>query len=1023
MDADQPQPLADADRQDLRLAVVLNGGVSLAVWISGVVVELHRLVQASRRTTDRAADPYAGLLDVLQARARVDVIAGTSAGGLNGGFLSLGLVHGCDLAGMRDLWRDQGSLEVLLRDPRRSDSPSLLRGSYFHDALQNAYADIAARDTGSAAADDEPVDLYLTGTLWEGRQSPFTDSLGRAIVEVDHDATFRFSSDAECVEGAPQLTNGAAAGDLRNAAGVAPQLAVASRCTSSFPGAFEPWFVEVGDAFGGRWASSAGLANFARSQFVVDGGVLLNKPIRPALDAVYRQAASQQVRRLMAYVVPDPGEAPAPAAVPDRPRDGGQPAPQAVPGAPEVLLGVLTRLRSTDSVAAELAEITRRNESSRFRRRVRERVAAALARGDDALVEAAYPAYRDVRADTAATDIASLLARTSGHGWSSQELAAVLRGIARSTGLPFVPPSDLAGALRAEPHNWQWGQSEVGRLGDLAIDVLRRAVALAPLGSDARVTIVAARSRVHTTLAEIRRDTAALESSWVRTGSRLPRRSGGGAASPGQIAALRAALEAELTAWEGDDVGAARARLHNRSLQLARWLFEAAGAVAAVARQDPAGGDDPDRAALRALSDALAGDSPELVLQRMLRLQVLFVAFAGASTQVEQEVDLVQVSSATPELLTGIQENHFGAFYRPSWRVNDWLRGRLDGSAQLVTMLLLPDRLRQLGLTSAQAYEQLRQVAVGTDPALAAAWDADAVRLREELSCLDVDGPLPRTFPLVALRIAERVHAQLLPDELGALADAIEAEPDPLAASRAWATATHAVLAGTPTVPALAERLAASRVVGEQRIRTEALATTDTFARTASHGAAALASLISATKAPALVRGTLSAVRGYAVLVWMLVSSLTTRSNVSVNLVSLVLGVGGALLALALVVPGIPVGVTLLGAGLVLSAATATALTDRERWGRLGLRIGLVALVVLIVLAVDWLWLGREKLGQSLRTGLGGALVVVAVVLAGWWIARARPARPGAAPQAVAAVPVQPQVIDLTESRTPSRRR
>lgn len=1021
MDPTEPLPVSDAvsdaDRQDIRLAVVLNGGVSLAVWISGVVVELHRLVQASRRPADRAADPYAALLDVLQARARVDVIAGTSAGGLNGGFLSLGLVHGCDLAGMRDLWRDQGSLEVLLRDPRASDSPSLLRGAYFHDALQAAYADIAARDTGSAAADDEPVDLYLTGTLWEGRQSPFADSLGRAIVEVDHDATFRFSSEPECVEGAPRLSRGAAAGDLRDAAGVAPQLAVASRCTSSFPGAFEPWFVQVGEAFGGRWASSAGLANFARSQFVVDGGVLLNKPIRPALDAVYRQAASRQVRRLMAYVVPDPGEAPAQAV---RPSDPAQ--PQRVPGAPEVLLGVLTRLRSTDSVSAELAEITRRNESSRFRRRVRERVAAALARGDDdVLVEAAYPAYRDVRADTAAADVASLLARTSANGWSEQELAAVLRGIARSTGLPFVPPPDLAAALGAEPHSWQWGMSEVGRLGDLAVDVLRRAVALAPLRSDARVAIVTARSRVHATLAEIRRDTASLESAWVRAGTRLPTRSSSATASPPEIAALRAALAAELTAWEGDDVGAARTRLHNRSLQLAGALFEAADAVAAVAQADAG---DQDRAALRALSDALAADTPELVLQRMLRLQVLFVAFAGASTQVEQEVDLVQVSSATPTLLTGIQENHFGAFYRASWRVNDWLRGRLDGSAQLVTMLLLPDRLRQLGLTSAQAYEQLRQVAVGTDPELAAAWEADAVRLREELACLDVDGPLPRTLPLVAGRIAERLHTRLLPGELRALADAIDAEADPVAASRAWAAATHAVLDATPSAPALAERLTASRVVGEQRIRTEAVATTDTFARTATHGAAALAALVSATKAPALVRGTLSAVRGYAVLVWMLVSSLTTRSNVSVNLVSLVLGVGGALLALALVVPGIPVGVTLLGAGLVLSAATATALTDRERWGRLGLRIGLVALIVLTVLAVDWLWLGRDRLGQALRTGLGGALVVVAVVLAGWWIARAKPAGAGAAtPVAATAAPVRPQVIDLTGSRTPARPR
>jgi hypothetical protein len=90
--------------QELRLAVVLNGGVSLAVWISGVTHELNQLVQASRRRATRqgaGSDTYADLLKVLQADARIDVIAGTSAGGINGGFLALGLAHGCDLSGLR----------------------------------------------------------------------------------------------------------------------------------------------------------------------------------------------------------------------------------------------------------------------------------------------------------------------------------------------------------------------------------------------------------------------------------------------------------------------------------------------------------------------------------------------------------------------------------------------------------------------------------------------------------------------------------------------------------------------------------------------------------------------------------------------------------------------------------------------------------------------------------------------------------------------------------------------------------
>src|SRR3954464_5504626 len=95
----------DAATQDIRLAVVLNGGVSLAVWMSGVTHELNRLVQSSRRRPTGAAesDAYGDLLTALGAEARIDVIAGTSAGGINGGFLALGVVHGIDLSDLRKL--------------------------------------------------------------------------------------------------------------------------------------------------------------------------------------------------------------------------------------------------------------------------------------------------------------------------------------------------------------------------------------------------------------------------------------------------------------------------------------------------------------------------------------------------------------------------------------------------------------------------------------------------------------------------------------------------------------------------------------------------------------------------------------------------------------------------------------------------------------------------------------------------------------------------------------------------------
>ena len=190
--------------------------------------------------------------------------------------------------------------------------------------------------------------------------------------------------------------------------------------------------------------SSGGMATFRPPAFAVDGGVLLNKPIRPALEAIYRQAASAQVRRLLVYVVPDPGvtrEQTAPPPV--RPPRTLEP-----PKAQEVLLGVLTRLRSTDSVSRELQQIREQNDATRLRRRTRERLAAALAEtasdgpaGSGGLATAAWDAYRETRVEQAVRTIAALVAAgipaagptTDSFGrsktrlaWSEEEVATAL---------------------------------------------------------------------------------------------------------------------------------------------------------------------------------------------------------------------------------------------------------------------------------------------------------------------------------------------------------------------------------------------------------------------------------------------------------------------------------------------------------------------------------------------------------------------------------------------------------------------
>lgn len=994
-------PPPSAATQEIRLAVVLNGGVSLAIWISGVTHELNQLVQASRlRTRQGHRDAYGDLLNVLDADARIDVIAGTSAGGINGGFLSLGLVHGCDLSGLRTLWQEQGDLGLLLRDPRQPNQPSLLRGDYFHEQLTKAYGEVWAQQKGEAATSGEAVDLFLTGTLWEGRRSFFADDMGRRITELDHDATFHFTSDPETVAATDDSTD---AGDLCSPA-VTGQLGRASRCTASFPSAFEPCFVTIPKEWetvqlpDGRWSSDAGRANFQLSQFVIDGGILRNKPIRPAIDAIYRQAAGEQVRRILAYVVPDPGEA---ATGP------GETTVTAVPDAVAVTLGVMTRLRSTDSVAAELAEIDRRNQDTADRRGARDRLARTLldAAGPDTgttdLVRSAYPGYLEVRRADTAQSVARLLLSAPGQPpWSQREVAAELLDLARDRDdLPFLPPTDVDAAFSASSGGWRWGQATVRRLGDVVLDVLKRAVWLAPLTDERRTTIVTQRAAAHEVLKRVRGDRADLDAYWRTT--TLPPRSGQPVATKDELDRLKEDLGATATRWRTVGQADMTATLKARALALAECLVAAGPVLRSISTTGHPVLDrgDAERNRLKALVDLLVpeGATAESVLARMLRLEVVHVAFTGVSDLPEQAVDLVQVSSLRKDLITGIQLNHFGAFYRASWRANDWLRGRLDGAQQLVQMLLAPERLRQLGLTGAEAADRLKAVAVGPPgtPAheeLLAEWNEVADQLVAELTVIEGDEPLPRTFPMTAERIAHRLCVDLLPTELAALAAAVTGEPDPVPVGVQWAEPARAQLqrAGArPGPAALDELLAGSSVVGRQTIAQEAEQGSDTFARTVSHAAATATATVSGVSKPKAVTGLFKALRGYALMLWVLGNFLARNSSTAHNLTSMALGVGGALVALAIIVPGIPIAVPLVGVVLILAVASIAALQDGGTpltW-RL-LLVAVIALAALVGLGVWTLVQSKQGVWDTLMTWVLRLFLVLVVLGIGWFLGR-----------------------------------
>ena len=464
---------AQAPLEELRLALVLNGGVSLAVWMGGTTREVDDLVRANRAgRRDRARGAYAAVLDLARTWAAVDVISGTSAGGINGAALALSQVNeNAELGALRDLWAEQGDLDNLLRAPFRGQPNSLLRGDeYFFPALTRAMRGL----TTDFEPTEDAVDLTITTTLLHGSLSVTTDGLGQRLPQRHHGARFRFSTSTELGR-----DNDFAPGRIDDTAAA---MALAARCTAGFPFAFEPSFVPVASDPGHRvdeplgverpdmtrWASwSTGLGRSGpgpgaaptadQSRFAVDGGVLANTPTREALDAIDRRPANRPMRRVMMLVFPhapivDPRARDTdPADRPDRP-----------PTVTDSLTGVLGALTAQGALTF-VEEIEAHNrEAARWRGGRLQVLENSDLEGVYRLVASAWRHYRWARTRAAARVLADRVPRPEGWSYARVVEAAAAGNLAwpELTGepLPYVPvraslaePPTLDGEGRLSP--------------------------------------------------------------------------------------------------------------------------------------------------------------------------------------------------------------------------------------------------------------------------------------------------------------------------------------------------------------------------------------------------------------------------------------------------------------------------------------------------------------------------------------------------------------------------------------------
>ena len=189
--------------RELRIAPVMTGGTSLAVWMGGVTSELHSLVERSDAEPGSVSEIYGRLLDLTATTPVIDVITGTSAGGLNGSLLAAAVcwrVSRKEFAGLYDTWMATADLEKLLRKPSQSDPPSLLKGDDpggFRDqaaALLASWANPPGKDPG------DRTDLQFERALVHARAlagEERLDKLQAAMKLVD--GAYLMASDLEWV--------------------------------------------------------------------------------------------------------------------------------------------------------------------------------------------------------------------------------------------------------------------------------------------------------------------------------------------------------------------------------------------------------------------------------------------------------------------------------------------------------------------------------------------------------------------------------------------------------------------------------------------------------------------------------------------------------------------------------------------------------------------------------------------------------------------------------------------------------
>ena len=719
-------------QKELRIALICYGGISLAVYMHGVTKEVWRATRASRGFLRGSPPPegvegiYRQLLETIASerairlRVLTDIVAGASAGGINGVFLAQAIASGQSLEPLTRLWLEKADVDVLLdpdarpfsrlskfwaqplvwmalkrpgnvvsstvapgtRNEVRAKLSRLIRARWFAPPfsgigfsrlIADALAAMAQEhgDGAPLLPEGHPLDLFVTATDFNG-----------------HAETLRLNSPAQVEEAEHRLSIGFRTHAVRtHSANMAhpAELVFAARATASFPGAFPPLTLSEIDrltaeremAWPGREAFLARImpSHAARGELdgiaLVDGSVLVNAPFAQAIAVLRDRPAQREVDRRIVYIDPKP----------DRSRIDARQGKTV--GFFNAIFGSLSSIPREQPIRDNLEQLA---GQSRERAKLRGIVTALRPEVEETVEQLfGYTLFLDrptakrltgwrAKAQQAAAEMAGF----AFHSYAQVKASGIVEMLAGII-MGATPPGDISrDALEARL--WEhFHRQGLDRLSSLRGGATPQAVAFFrahDLGFRIR--------RLRLLSRRLSRDWTDLEERFETAAREQAREAVFNALAPYLALETMAVLPADFAALA------------------ARALADPGPALAAIAAQRDLPGLDLRIDAL--LAEALAR-MPKPLRRRVLLAYLGFPFYDAATLPLHNgeglnEFDPVKVDRISPEdcnairtggaeaTLRGREFFSFGAFFSRAYRENDYLWGRLHGAERMVDLIV-----------------------------------------------------------------------------------------------------------------------------------------------------------------------------------------------------------------------------------------------------------------------------------------------------------------------------------------------